>query len=388
MHELYEPGIVCIKSMKLLTILFIFGAMALSTIAFVLPMPLRVDPKVFSAQLFVIIMVTLWYFSAALLFLLALKDFKAQAQRAYYLVSMGVMVIGIFSVAWLPVATYLFDQNLISPFYAGSMIVSSIGMGMIYGGVRRFSELVDASGRRIPWRWIIGTLAMGILVIFLLPQPPGTPNALVNSGIDNDLLHAGKWLEFSFCLLTIRLIWLMRQHLGKPYMRALWPLGAYAALDMFFLVSGVLMEDFWAVSAGVYTLIALGVIILPLTLILAGYRFCRLYAYAPRDHKHSTPSLIDIIIYVASLASRPRDIDPFLDGLRRVTAFTRSKDGVQDLPEQELGQVYLQVETYLVTKEPVLGLSRESLRVRVDAYFSFEAGTIIKNLPDKLGTQQ
>jgi hypothetical protein len=73
--------------MKLLTLLLIVGAVALSAIAFVLPMPSRVDPKMFSAQLFATIMVALWYFSAALLFLLALKDFKAEARRAYYLVS-------------------------------------------------------------------------------------------------------------------------------------------------------------------------------------------------------------------------------------------------------------------------------------------------------------
>lgn len=366
--------------MKLLTILLVLGAVVLSTIAFVLPMPPRVDPQVFFVQLFIIIMVSLWYFSAALLFLLALKDFKAQARRAYYLVSMGVMVIGIFSVAWLPVATYFFDENLISPFYAASMIVSSIGMGMIYGGVQRFSKLVGANGRRISWRWILGVLTAGVLIIFLLPQPPGTPNALVNSGLDNDLLHVGKWLEFSFCLLIVRLIWLMRQHLGKPYLRALWPVGAYAVLDVFFLLAGVVMEDFWAVSSEIYTLIAIGVAILPLLLILAGYRFCRLYAYAPRDRERQTPNLVDLIVYTASLASRRRDIDPILDNLRSITAVAQSNGGAQDVNKQELEQVYLQVEEYLITKEPVLGLTRDGLRRRVDAYFSFEAGGIIPQI--------
>lgn len=374
--------------MKLLTILLIVGAVALSAVAFVLPIPPRVDPRVFPAQLSAIIMVSLWYFSAALLFLLALKDFKAQARRAYYLVSMGVMAIGIFSAAWLPVVTYLFDEKLVSPFYAASMMVSSIGMGLIYGGVRRFSTLVDAKGRRIAWRWIVGILAAGVLVIFLVPQPPGTPNALVNSGLDNDLLHVGKWLEFSFCLLTARLIWLMRQQLGKPYIRALWPILVYAVLDVFFLVTGVLLEDFWAVSAEIYGLIALGVVVLPLMLILSGYRFCRLYAYVPQEHKGSAPSLVDIIVYVASLASRPRDIEPILNRLRSITALAPSKDGARDPNKPELEQVYLQVEKYLITKEPVLGLSREGLRLRIDAYFSFEAGAIIRQLPNELGTQQ
>jgi hypothetical protein len=368
--------------MKLFTILLIVGAVALSAIAFTLPMPPRVNPKEFSAQLFAIIMVALWYFSAALLFLLALKDFKSEARRAYYLVSMGVVVIGIFSVAWLPIVTYLFNEKLVSPFYATSMVVSSIGMGMIYGGVRRFSELVDATGRRISWHWIIGVLAAGILIIFLLPQSPGTPNALVNSGLDNDLLHTGKWLEFCFCLLTIRLIWLIRGHLGKPYMRALWPIWTYAILDIFLLMSGVLMEDFWAVSNEVYMSIALGGMVLPLMLILAGYRFCRLYAYAPRVRKHLAPSLVDLIVYVASLASRPRDIDPILDNLRRITALTQSKHDAQESNKRELERVYLQIEKYLITEEPVLGLSRESLRTRVDAYFNFEAGPLIRQLPD------
>ena len=75
--------------------------------------------------------------------------------------------------------------------------------------------------------------------------------------------------------------------------------------------------------------------------------------------------ILDVVTYVASLASNPDDIDPMLDKMRAITASLGPNQELSKADEQTLLQVYRQIEEYLVTKEPIRTFTKEELRTRI-----------------------
>lgn len=76
---------------------------------------------------------------------------------------------------------------------------------------------------------------------------------------------------------------------------------------------------------------------------------------------------LDLIAYIAGLASNQLEIGPILDPVREITA--QLSPGQQPSPNanQQLLHVYLQLEHYLVTKEPLRAFTKEALRKRIAA---------------------
>jgi|GEM_PF-1140342 len=70
---------------------------------------------------------------------------------------------------------------------------------------------------------------------------------------------------------------------------------------------------------------------------------------------------LDMVAHAASLASNPRDIDPLLDRVRTITSGVSAS--MKDMPEdQQLVDVYLRIERYLTTDEPIRIFHKEELR--------------------------
>lgn len=86
-------------------------------------------------------------------------------------------------------------------------------------------------------------------------------------------------------------------------------------------------------------------------------------------------NLVEVVTYLASLASNPREIDPILDTLRIVTA--RMKGAPSDEDARELRKVWQQLEDYLVTQEKVRAFTREDLQQRIQHRFHF-GGYLVK----------
>lgn len=75
-------------------------------------------------------------------------------------------------------------------------------------------------------------------------------------------------------------------------------------------------------------------------------------------------NILDAIFYLAGLASNPADIDPLLDTVRRITA-TELDGQVSTTDTNTLINVYLQIEAYLGTREPIRTFTSEELRSRL-----------------------
>jgi len=76
-------------------------------------------------------------------------------------------------------------------------------------------------------------------------------------------------------------------------------------------------------------------------------------------------TVLELTNYAASLASNLTDVDPFLDEVRRITAKGAPSESLTNSDTQALLTVYLRIEEYLMTKEPVRSFSKEGLRSRI-----------------------
>src|SRR3990167_8170310 len=75
-------------------------------------------------------------------------------------------------------------------------------------------------------------------------------------------------------------------------------------------------------------------------------------------------SLLDAVTFIATLVSRPSDIDQQLDRVRSITAQLSAHELTQE-DEAVLGEVYVYVEDYFVNKESLRSFTRESIREKL-----------------------
>lgn len=83
----------------------------------------------------------------------------------------------------------------------------------------------------------------------------------------------------------------------------------------------------------------------------------------------SGPSIIDTIIYLASLVSKPSEVDDILQPLRFVTASLGPTKTLTPGNVTQLNQVQTQLEDYLVHREPFQKFTPETLHARVVDHF-------------------
>ncbi len=77
-------------------------------------------------------------------------------------------------------------------------------------------------------------------------------------------------------------------------------------------------------------------------------------------------TMLDAIAYLAGLASNPQAIDPALDKVRTITATLQPGQPPSGQQLQVLLGVYLEIEHYLTTKEPLRTYTKEVLRNHLD----------------------
>jgi hypothetical protein len=83
-------------------------------------------------------------------------------------------------------------------------------------------------------------------------------------------------------------------------------------------------------------------------------------------------SPIDVVVYLASLASNPQSIDLILDPLRDITARLGPDRMLNDQDQLVLAKVYKGLVAHLITNEPAQIFTQEGLEARIKNAFSPE----------------
>jgi hypothetical protein len=87
--------------------------------------------------------------------------------------------------------------------------------------------------------------------------------------------------------------------------------------------------------------------------------------FAKSEQRMAIDSPLELVNYAASLASNPREIDPILDQVRAITSNLSPGQVLSAEEEAILFGVYLRLEQYLATKEPLRSFPRAELRKKL-----------------------
>lgn len=77
--------------------------------------------------------------------------------------------------------------------------------------------------------------------------------------------------------------------------------------------------------------------------------------------------LIEQVIYLTSLISRPREVEQFKDTLSMITARWNSNEQMAESDQDRLKELDTQIKMYLVTQDPLRSFTLESLEKRLNA---------------------
>lgn len=361
--------------LPLITIALLIASSILATVLFFVPVPeAAIRPEDLKAQLAASGLALGWYMSAAVLFLLGLRDFNPAVRRSYFIFCAAITCVGVSAIG-LPVAVYVaaaFGSSSTGLVDVAAAVPSLISVLLFYIGIRQIARTIGQQ-HWLMSPYLVLAIGAGISVgAWLLPTPQATEIA-TTTGHSLAIVEAFHAFELAMCLLVIALIALLSKHISLLFQRGFKWIAIFAAADVAVLVQLIVYETAWVPPEALYnTVIIAALYLLPAILLRAGYVFSRMYAYPKKAKTHVQPSIVEIITYTASLVTKPADIDSALNGLREVTSKLKPNAALGPQDQSRLKKVYLDIEQYIITREPVLKLTQQTLRQRIRLHFNLD----------------
>lgn len=314
------------------------------------------------------------YTSAAILFTINLDVYKAKLRRAYIAIAAGTVINGAGSLqvsiiaglsAWH--SPYVLAGGMVAPFLLGSLIH--------YLAIRYLARLVGTK-HFLTRSWI--ALPLALVIAFSTSFLPHVSTTFSEIGYDIGIgvIAWSAWLALVNGILILR----VRRQAGDLYKRAMaWLAGALFA-SVLVLVSqgayGLITTDLDHVLVIVTNTLT---VISGLIWLRASYAFAitkyyqdempllRLLFSQSQPQEAARPkTVVDMVTHVAGLVSNSSVIDPLLDDVRGITVKLRPGESPSGKDNQTLIEVYLKIEHYLTTKEPIRTFTPKELRSQLD----------------------
>lgn len=284
---------------------------------------------------------------AAVLFSLGLsRNFTHAFRRSYRLVAGGLIALCLPNIANV---LFLFNApeapHLVALFGEGFL---TLGVLLVYSGLYRFARLLQVQTLLTNLPLIISILLVGIIILWISPHGEVTTELVFDIGrafFVTEMVVYGLWAL---------LAWRIARVASPVYAASLGWLGAGGAI-ISVTTAVSLSFDFVTYPEWLpLNLLSILVIAAYFCFLMAGAAFNKV-ALAPMLTRPQSQgdSLIDSIVYLASLASKPREIDPVLDRCRAITAARKSNEPLTPQQKTTLQEVQEEIKKYLVTKERV-----------------------------------
>jgi hypothetical protein len=299
---------------------------------------------------------TLWLFFAGL------RNFKEGLRRPYTILCVGLICIALAQlqtpVALLAGAVWWLTSGAAALLYVAPNI-------FLFAGLRSFMHLLNIRSRWTLYRIAMPAVLVLPVVSFFLPVKLSTSAATVVAA--HSYVALPMW-QMGVNAICAYMAWRIQKTMGHAYTEAMrWlfiAMVTYTIMSIHFIILAYIGYDAtWYGRTGAYlgVFAALGTVF-----VIAGYKFWEIGAHTERI---ANATAVDVVLYVASLSTNTHEIDPILDELRRVTA--RQAPGQPLTPDDEraLSRVYMQLENYLTTLEPLRKLTAAGLRQRVNEQF-------------------
>lgn len=281
-----------------------------------------------------------WFFFASL------KDFKPGLRTAYTLIAIGTFMVSvpvlIFSIVlafnitadWLGAISALF-------YFSATLIV--------YLGVRRFAKLLSV---RSLWTSPWFGLGLAVAAALVISPVPGAPLGIAQ------LVAWSISFSFAATMVTLRI----RSLIGPSYIQGINALVASLSFTAIAGLHEIIVDTIWPNGLGWYTEYGVGLwpyLFMMAFLLRAGL----LFYYGDRNLRlEANDTFTTAVTYAANLASTPAAIDSILDKMRVITSNMKPGVALTAQEKSALVDVYLQIEKYLITTEPLRKVTREQLR--------------------------
>lgn len=298
-------------------------------------------------------LVALWYFLSSLTII------KRSLKIAYYLFALGIFLFSLIQL--LPSLTVIpmFGQLYANELLANILFLTPYGFGALfmYVGMWKFARLLALPHTGSSFLLaIFGAAALALLFV-VLPHPEDTiePTARAVMAICG-----------AFSVAAVLMALRIRRTIGAIYKASIsWTavaLGAIAFTTFHELIvkTYLIGSDYAFHSLSLWPFLLTGILLLK-----AGASFKETGRGILRLPQNA--SYIDVVLNAAQLVSNPGAIDKELDKVRFITS--QGKTNLSTSEKQTLLQVYLYIETYLTTKEPLYAYTKENLRANVPPGF-------------------
>ena len=309
----------------------------------------------------------LFHMAGAILFLTAIKGFRQTLRSAYQFMSGGAAML-LFGVILIYSLTILgINQHPVVVTFGIIEFPFVLMAVFFYVGIRTFAKLVWTKS------WLVNSKAVfataGIVAIFA----GVAPWFKILGSVFDPIVAIGvfDWLLFGASAILATKIYFFT---SPFYKKAFGWLATFFMLTVFNAAAGFLYAIGWInwyVEVSTVTYLLAGLI-----LSITALQFNRV-AYAEKskgnlpddDTSHaSTRNSVDLIVFVAGLASNPEAIATILDPLRIITA-SLSKKQPNEKEQAALADIYLKLENYLITKEPLRSFNQKDLRQMIELQF-------------------
>lgn len=361
--------------MKLIRILFI-GIIILAGLGAIIPflIPASATPPGYAANNVAqaVFFITLALGSAGL-FLLGLRGFRPESKRAATLLAVGAVI---HALGW-STAPIIFMYNPTLNTVALALLSDLpylIGTILIFLGLWQFARLLELKSWVTDLRFVLPFLLVVLIVTSFLPHAIADQSELIYDGRIGIV-----WLEVACNILSVILLWRLLRTISRPYTSTISCLLAmtavnliasssylYVNLNNLFMSSDPRVIFFTTNILG--NLYNLHILLFAIT----SYFFTRITRGV--EKRQSNATAIDVITYVANLASLPpHQFDRLLDPLRTLTASLPADQSLDKEALSRLAIVYRDLEAYLIENDQLRNFSRKEIRQRVQHHFDQSA---------------
>jgi len=292
-------------------------------------------------------------FAAIPLFAIALKEFKEALRRAYALICMGIVLYGIGQLQF-PLFEIIDGRVWIES--GGVILPYILSIVCIFFGMRSFGKLVGITAL-----WTSPLIVFGLAIV--LTVAAGFMISGEQAIVMQFEIFLATVLIFS-AIISERIKSITAQQYGPALTLLSASLSMLVVAALHHIVTMLTLdESSWYLSSGLTLWPAFTAAVL---FALSGYAFAAFKTKALTTTDVTSP--VDVIAYVASLASNPAAVEKPLDALQGASArFGAGDNHFTKEQEAELATLYIGIEDYLVGHDPLRKFTREGLHEIVRA---------------------
>ena len=328
----------------------------------------------------------------ALLFFMALRNFRPELKSAYRFIAIAQLVIGLGAMIF-PFVEYYGLWTRIPIFTLFTYAGSFFGSILIFLGARKFYKTLGFRSKIASIWMIVGLVLLGwVLHAFLPHAPVGVEQGLDETGYD--VFEIVSVLPLVFYAAAMWLIWQLYSRTGSGYHKIFTWLSIGVGLQFVAALNTGILEVIgyhnWYFASRVYIIPA---ILADIGIFWAAYQF-NAFGLVHKKSQHANEeavgsvSSMDIIVYLAGSVADQSQIDQYLDGMREVTARLQAGQTPDATQQRELMKVYLEIEDVLLTKDKLRAFDRQDLRNDVAERFDLETRGNATFWPLLLGKNQ